>query len=417
MPGLIMAYPRHTVYLRLEIIFLTVKAWFRFNPSCRKNILEFEQRFAEYVGSEYAICAPSARAAFYLILKSFGYPAGSEIILSDYNFPPIVSIIIDCGLSPVFTDIDPLTLNIDTDAIEEKISPKTKAILVTHIFGNPCDMDAIQRIAKKYKLDVIEDCAHSFGSKWRNIKVGSLGDAAFFSLSLGKNIFCFGGGVITTSNAIIAERIRKQVTDISVFSPIALLKNTFKMTALYIISRRPFFNFFVYPFLNSSRRLWDIIEARSNEGKFATGMLFRQNSFSQIQAEVGLYQLSRIDDYIMKKQRIIRYLDANLSGFNRVGLQHTLPPAENNKLYYVIYSKTEADCPVSPLRRRMLRAGVDTQMPDMHSCSVLSEFKDYAAKCPNARRLAPGIFEIPSDTSLKQKDLDWIIRAVKASFR
>lgn len=407
-------YPRHTVPFDSKLLWLTVESLFKCGFLDKAKIAEFERTFANSVGTETAIAAPSGRIALYLILQAYQYPLGSEIILSDYNFPPLVSVIIQHGLKPVFTDINPETFNIDTEKIEQKISSKTKAILATHMFGNPCDMDAINNISGKYGLQIIEDATHAFGSEWHKQKAGDLGNAAFFSLSQGKNIASFGGGVITLSDKITSAKIRELLNNFSDARPFVLLKRILKTIAVYQSTKSPLFNILVYPLLKGfNYSIWNILEHKGIEDIHFDWKRMDSENFSDLQAVVGLYQLSKTALYKENKERIINQLDRGLNNYSLLSIQQTLPYAQNYKLYYAVTLKNKTKDAVINIRRNLLNKGVDTQFLDIHACSLIKAFNDYACDCPNSARIAPATFEIPSHISLNSRDINKIIEAIK----
>src|SRR5215467_811542 len=133
---------------------------------------EFEQRFAAYHEVSDAVTASYGRMAFYYILRALDLPHGSEVIFPALTFWVVPEIARVCGLRPVFVDIDPRTFNMDPAGIEEAITPQTRAIVPTHLYGQPCDMTSIMSIARKNKLVVIEDCAHALGATWQGKRTG-----------------------------------------------------------------------------------------------------------------------------------------------------------------------------------------------------------------------------------------------------
>src|SRR5262245_35543744 len=144
------------------------------------QIREFEQRFAGYHGAPDAVTASYGRMAFYYILRALALPPGSEIIFPALTFWVIPEMARICGLRPVFVDIDSRTFNIDPEKIEEAITPRTRAVVPTHLYGQPCDMSPIMSVARANKLTVIEDCAHALGATYHGARAGTFGDAAFF---------------------------------------------------------------------------------------------------------------------------------------------------------------------------------------------------------------------------------------------
>lgn len=172
---------------------------------CKK----FEEEFANYCGSKYCVGVATGLDAIYLILKAFNIGAGDEVIVPSNTFIATALAVSYVGATPVFVEPTIETFNIDPSKIEEKITEKTKAIIVVHLQGRACDMDPINDIAKKYSLKVIEDAAQAHGAKYKGKRVGSLGDAAAFSFYPGKNLGCLGdGGCVITNNQEIADKVR-----------------------------------------------------------------------------------------------------------------------------------------------------------------------------------------------------------------
>src|ERR1043166_3602195 len=148
------------------------------------HIAEFEQEFRRVLGGSGHVRAVSTeygRMALYFILKALNIPAGSEIIVPALTFWVVPEITRVAGLKPVFVDIDPYTFTMDPKAAERAITPNTRAILPTHLYGMACDLDPILALAKRHNLKVVEDCAHSLGAQYKGRMVGTHGDAAFFS--------------------------------------------------------------------------------------------------------------------------------------------------------------------------------------------------------------------------------------------
>ncbi len=177
------------------------------------KLKELERRIAEYYGTDFAIGVASGTDALHLSLLASGIKEGDEVITTPFTFFATVEAIVYTGGRPVFVDIDPETFNINPELIEEKITPKTKAILPVHLYGHPADMKRIMDIAKRHSLIVIEDCAQAFGAKIfdgeRNGKlVGTFGNAGSFSFYPSKNLGAYGdAGMVITSNEEIANKV------------------------------------------------------------------------------------------------------------------------------------------------------------------------------------------------------------------
>jgi dTDP-4-amino-4,6-dideoxygalactose transaminase len=170
--------------------------------------VEFEKIFTEYVGAEHGLGLNSCTAGLHISQLAAGIGEGDEVITTPYTFVASANTIIHTGATPVFVDIDPVTMNIDPKKIEEKITPKTKAIIPVHFAGYPCDMDSIMEIAKKHNLIVIEDAAHAVYTKYKGRPIGSIGDFTCFSFYATKNLVTGEGGLVTTHNEEWADRMR-----------------------------------------------------------------------------------------------------------------------------------------------------------------------------------------------------------------
>ncbi len=174
-----------------------------------KELELFEQEFAEYIGVKHCIGVATGLDALYLILKAYGIGTGDEVIVPSNTFIATALAVSYAGAKPVFVEPEIETFNIDTTQIEAAITPKTKAIMAVQLQGRCCDMDEINRIAKKHRLKVIEDAAQAHGAKYKGKKAGALGDAAGFSFYPGKNLGALGdGGCVTTDDDELAAKVR-----------------------------------------------------------------------------------------------------------------------------------------------------------------------------------------------------------------
>jgi len=165
------------------------------------EVKNFEVEFSQYTNSKYAIGVASGTSALHLALLSCGIKEGDEVITTPHSTVFTVLPISTINAKPIFADIKSDTFTIDPKDIERNITTKTKAIIPVHLYGHPCDMDPILKIARKYKLYVIEDAAQAHGAEYKDIKVGNLGDICCFSFYPSKNLGAYGdAGIITTNN-------------------------------------------------------------------------------------------------------------------------------------------------------------------------------------------------------------------------
>lgn len=179
--------------------------WFVLGEQCKS----FEKEFSEYIGAEHCVGCANGLDALRLSIRALGLGLGDEIIVPANTYIASILAVSDNGCTPVFVEPNLHTYNIDVERIESAITPRTKAILVVHLYGQAVEMQKVWELAKKYNLAIIEDCAQAHGAIYKGRRVGVLGDVAGFSFFPGKNLGALGdGGAVTTKHKDIAEKIR-----------------------------------------------------------------------------------------------------------------------------------------------------------------------------------------------------------------
>jgi dTDP-4-amino-4,6-dideoxygalactose transaminase len=178
------------------------------NPDCGDVVAQFEEEFAAYCGTKYAVSCVNGSVSLRLALIACGVRPGDEVIVPPYTFIATASTVIEVNCVPVFVDIDPRTYNLDPAAIEAVITPRTKVIVPVHFAGQACDMDAIMAIAQRHNLRVIEDAAHGHGAAYKGQKLGSIGDIGSFSFQSSKNLTAGEGGIVVTNDSALYDMMR-----------------------------------------------------------------------------------------------------------------------------------------------------------------------------------------------------------------
>jgi UDP-4-amino-4-deoxy-L-arabinose-oxoglutarate aminotransferase len=169
---------------------------------------EVERQLAAYFGVEHCVGLMSATAALFLCLKAWGIGEGDEVITTPMTFIASSNTVLHAGAKPVFVDVEPETGNMDAARVEAAITPRTKAIMPVHLYGQLCDMRALRAVADRHGLKLLEDCAHAFEAIRDGVQPGQLSDAACFSFYATKNVACGEGGAVVTRHAALAERLR-----------------------------------------------------------------------------------------------------------------------------------------------------------------------------------------------------------------
>ncbi|MDP2246806.1 MAG: DegT/DnrJ/EryC1/StrS aminotransferase family protein, partial [Nitrosomonadales bacterium] len=191
----------------LEVAYATDAARNGWGEKCYEYISKFEDKFKEFTGAKYAIATSSCTGALHMGLAALDIGPGDEVILADTNWIASAAPITYLGATPVFVDVLPDSWCIDPDCIEKAITPRTKAIVVVHIYGNLCDMDKLMALGKKYGLPVIEDAAEAIGSYWHGKHAGTLGKFGTFSFHGTKTLTTGEGGMFITNDTDFYEQV------------------------------------------------------------------------------------------------------------------------------------------------------------------------------------------------------------------
>jgi len=256
-----------------------------------KFIPEFEEKFARYCGVKYGVATSNGTAALHLALEALGIGEGDEVIVPTLTFIATANAVRYTDAKPVFADSHPDYWCIDPEKIESLITPKTKAIIPVHLYGHPCDMDAIMAIANRHNLYIIEDAAEAHGAEYKGRKVGSFGDIACFSFYGNKIMTTGEGGMCLTNDEELVQRMR-------------ILRDHG---------------------MNPNKKYWyDIV-----------GFNYRMTN---MQAAVGVAQLGKLDKFIEKKRQIARWYSEGLKGLEGKGLVKLHPEMPWARCVYWMYS-------------------------------------------------------------------------------
>lgn len=360
---------------------------------------KFEREFSEYIGSKYAVAVPSARWGLYSLLKALKINKNEEIIVSAYNTPIITNMIQEYGAKIVYVDADKETMNIDPTKIEKAITEKTKVIILTHMEGNPVDIRLIKELSKKYKLYMIEDCAHACGAKYHDKKVGSFGTASLFSFGLGKQINTLGGGIVCTNNKKIARIIKKDLILLKNQEKYNLIIKLIKAKIISFIQKPISFSILVYPFLLLFSKYDPINCLFEDTGAKSAESLNRNKKYSGIQALIGLEQLRNLDLYNKKVKKNVRLIKDN---FKTIKFQKNLFNSQPAYLHLALRTKQ-----IKKLRKNLLKRGIDARKTCMKNCSASKD------KFPISQELQESTLYLPLYPQLKEKEIKKIIKVMK----
>jgi len=264
-----------------------------------RYITQFEDEIADYIGCNHCISTYSGRTALYVLLKAYDLNKNDEIAMPAYMCETVSELLYNMGLKIKFIDVEKNSYNLSVDDLSEKITKNTKAILAVHMFGFPCDMNGIKDIADDYGSILIEDAAQSMGAEYHGKKVGSLGDAGFFSFGRGKPISTINGGAIVTNDTQISNNCKKIV---DTFAKANLLNKVAIITKLSMYSSIR--NRTVYGIFNKI--------ARSSALRGEINISQVERKYTNLQAFVGLKQLERLDEFNTIRRRNAELLKKEL---------------------------------------------------------------------------------------------------------
>jgi perosamine synthetase len=328
-------------------------------------IADFERRFATYMGVRHAIAVCNGTVALHLALVTLGIGPGDEVIVPTLTYIAAVNAIAYTGATPVFVDSERDTWQMDPADVRRKISPKTKALMVVHLYGHPCDMDALQEIAREHDLFLVEDCAEAFGTRYKDQLVGTSSDMSAFSFFGNKTITTGEGGMVVTNDQNLFERAKH-----------------FKGQGLA-----------------DHREYWhDVI-----------GYNYRMTN---ICAAIGLAQLERADEFLSKKREMAKTYQKNLQGLP-VEIHRESGYAKHS--YWMTSILVENPADRDPLRAHLHERGIETR-PLFNPVHAMPMYAANYQRHPVAENLALRGINLPSWPGLTAAQLRTIASVISGYF-
>jgi perosamine synthetase len=325
----------------------------------------FEESFARYCETAHAVACNNGTTALHLALSALGVGAGDEVIVPTLTYVATANAVRYCGARPVLVDSEPRTMALDPARIEERITPRTKGIIPVHLYGHPADMDTISAMARRHGLFVLEDAAEAHGALYRGRKTGSLGDAATFSFYGNKIVTTGEGGMVTTSDAALEEKLR-------------ILRGQG---------------------MDPKRRYWFPI----------VGYNYRMTN---IAAAIGVAQLQQIDSFLQQRFRIAAQYHELLGGLGEfLELPSEEPWARHAYWSFVIVLRDSVRLDRDEFMRKLDADGIETRpvFPPMHT---LPPYLEPSASYPVADRLASRGISIPMHGLLGEDDVAYIAERI-----
>ena len=362
-----------------EVVETLRSGWITTGPKTKR----FEEQFREYIGSKYAIAVNSCTAALHVALAAIGVGSGDEVITSPLTFCSTANVVVHLGGTPVFADIGE-DYNINPAAIEHHITTHTKAIVPVHYAGQPCQMDRILEIARKHNLPVIEDAAHAVGAKYRGRMIGTIGDVTAFSFYAIKNMTTAEGGMITTNNDELAEKMR--------------------LLSLHGISK-------------------DAWKRYTSEGSWYYEVVYAgyKCNMTDIQAALGIHQLAKLERFLEIRRKYAAMYSEAFGDVPEIQTPIVNPNVRHAWHLYVIQLNLER---LSIDRAQFIEAlrakniGTSVHFIPVHLHPYYRQTFGYKrGDFPNAERIYDRIISLPLYPKMTEEDVGDVIAAVKKVVR
>lgn len=372
---------------------------FRDDRKSLQYLREWEDAFARYLGVKFAAAVSSGRVGMELILRSLGLQKGDEIIIPAYTLKDLIPIIQNLGLKVVPADIDIDTFNLDPLSVAKRITHRTKVILATHLFGSPCSINEILKIAQDNSIFVVEDCAHSAGAKFQGRKTGSFGHAAFFSFETIKPINTYGGGMVVTNDRKLASRVRQIITNcrsqktilikkiILAYLEDKLLSTPLAYPALYLLASARW--------KKRMTAFYRSIQRSPTVGYRLTG----------IQAFLGLKKIKTLEERNAKRRRQACLLSSLLP--DQVRPQQIEKEALPNYYFFVALLAGK----VPEIRKQLLMHGIDAGIEDeiADDCGVMLGYRD----CSIATKVFQHAIQLPLHEAMSERHIQRVAQVLK----
>lgn len=348
--------------------------------TCGPKITELEKKLCEVTGAKYAVVVSNGTAALHIAAMAAGIGPGDEVIVSPITFAASANCVLYCGGTPVFADINPKTYNIDPASIREKITDKTKAIVAVDFTGQAVELEEIRKICEENSLILIEDAAHSIGTKYNGKPVGSIADMTTFSFHPVKTVTSGEGGAVTTNDEALYRKLRLYPTH-------GITRNQEEM-------------------LNPSDAGWYYEQVD-------LGYNYRM---TDIQAALLLSQLEKLPAFSARRKEIVKRYDEVFGEMPEIIVQQEIPQSDTTRHLYILRLNTELlTCDRREFFDALRAENIGTQVHyiPVYWHSYYEKLGYKKGLCPEAEKLYSEILSIPLFFAMSDEDVEDVITAVK----
>jgi perosamine synthetase len=328
--------------------------------ACGPKVREFEEKFAEWCHTKYAVSVTSGTTSLHTALLASGIEPGDEVITTPFSFIASANCILHAGARPVFADIEPDYYTIDPKEVEKRITGKTRAIIPVHLYGQMCEMEAINRIAQEHNLIIIQDACQAHGASYKSLPIGAYGTGCY-SFYATKNMTTIEGGMVTTNDPKVAERAR-------------------------------------------------LIRDHGNTGRY-NHIAFGYNFLTtDLQAAIGLSQLKKVDGWNKKRQQNAAFLSSRLSKIDGIVVPKIREGAEHVFHQYTIRIQ-DRDNVAQKLREKGVGCGIHYPLPIPHQ--PFYRGLGYTDQLPITEAVCKEVLSLPVHPSVTQENLEYIVQSIE----
>jgi perosamine synthetase len=373
-------------------------------------IRQYEAAFADYLGVEHGYSFSSGRVALFGILKALEIGDGDDVIVQVPTHIVVANAIRYTGARPIFTDSNAATCNVELAALEQVITPRTKAIVLQHTFGIPADLEAVLRMSRERGIDVIEDCVHALGARYKGACVGSFGRAGFFSTEETKTISTTMGGMAVTNDDELADRLR-EFQQKCVLPSAWLTTRYLAKLVLYHVLTEPHFLKYIWPLYEAFGRPNPAPGATTVEERQGTRPPLYECLLSNAQALLGLRQLGRIHENLAHREKTAAAYQAQLKA---LGFDLPQPPIQAHAAYVRV--PVYVGDPQAAVNAAASLANLGTWFTTVLQEAVDPGVAGYVAgSCPTAELLIQRLVNLPTHPRVSLKEVDAIVTALAAA--